>query len=68
MTFIEYLTSMRLEKATELLINTNMRSNEISYEIGYQDAHYFSYIFKKKFGMTPKEYRTRKNNNKNEVE
>ncbi len=60
MTFIEYLTSVRLEKAMELLMCTTMRSYEISYQVGYQDSHYFSYIFKKNFGMTPKEYRARK--------
>jgi two-component system response regulator YesN len=64
-TFIEYLTSVRLEKATELLMCTPMRSSEISYQIGYQDAHYFSYLFKKNFGISPREYRARKSKTKN---
>lgn len=60
MSFVEYLTGIRLEKAKALLMCTNMRSSEIAYEVGYKDAHYFSYIFKKVCGCTPKEYRARK--------
>ena len=56
-TFIEYLTSLRMNKAKELLRCTGMRSSEIAGEIGYKDAHYFSYLFKKTQGMTPSEYR-----------
>lgn len=58
--FVEQLTGIRLEKAKALLMCTNMRSSEIAYEVGYKDAHYFSYIFKKVCGCTPKEYRARK--------
>lgn len=58
--FVEHLTGIRLEKAKALLMCTNMRSSEIAYEVGYKDAHYFSYIFKKVCGCTPKEYRARK--------
>ena len=56
-TFIEYLTSLRMNKAKELLRCTGMRSSEIAGEIGYKDAHYFSYLFKKTQGMTPSDYR-----------
>ena len=56
-TFIEYLTTLRMNKAKELLRCTGMRSSEIAGEIGYKDAHYFSYLFKKTQGMTPSEYR-----------
>ena len=56
-TFIEYLTSLRMNKAKELLRCTGMRSSEITGEIGYKDAHYFSYLFKKTQGMTPSDYR-----------
>ncbi|MDO4323780.1 MAG: response regulator [Lachnospiraceae bacterium] len=59
-TFIEYLTDVRLGKAKELLMCTDMRSSEIGYQVGYKDSHYFSYIFKKICGCTPKEYRARK--------
>lgn len=59
-TFVEYLTHVRLEKAKELLMCSNMRTAEIGYEVGYKDSHYFSYIFKKVVGCSPKEYRNRK--------
>lgn len=60
-TFIEYLTEVRMEKAKEYLTCSAMKTSEIGYEVGYKDPHYFSYIFKKTQGCTPKEYRqTRK--------
>ena len=58
-TFVEYLTGVRLEKAKELLMCSGMRTAEIAYEVGYKDSHYFSYIFKKVVGCSPKEYRNR---------
>lgn len=61
-TFTEYLVYLRLSKARELLRSTDMRSSQIAFEVGYNDSHYFSYIFKKNIGMTPSEYRTRYNN------
>jgi len=56
-TFIEYLTKVRIKKAMEFLKSTTMKSSEIGYSIGYNDPHYFSYLFKKVTGITPKEYR-----------
>ena len=58
-TFIEYLISKRMEKARELLMTTDMRSNEIAFAVGYKDPHYFSYTFKKTQGMTTREFRSR---------
>ena len=55
--FIKYLTDYRMNKAKELLRCTGKRSSEISAEVGYKDAHYFSYLFKKTQGMTPTQYR-----------
>ena len=46
-----------MEKAKELLICTSMKTSEVGFEVGYKDPHYFSYIFKKIQGMSPKEYR-----------
>ena len=62
-TFIEYLTNVRIEKAKELLRSTTLRSSEISQAVGYKDSHYFSYLFKKETGLTPREYRTGKEEN-----
>ncbi len=60
-TFIEYLTRCRIDRAKELLSNTDLRSSEVAYEVGYRDPHYFSAAFKKACGMTPKEYRNSQN-------
>ncbi|MBO4863908.1 MAG: response regulator [Eubacterium sp.] len=62
-TFIDYLTAVRMEKAKELLICTSMKTSEVGFEVGYRDPHYFSYIFKKSAGMSPKEYRRIKKEN-----
>ena len=56
-TFTEYLAQLRLGKAKELLLATDMRSSQIALEVGYSDPHYFSYLFKKAAGMTPSEFR-----------
>lgn len=56
-TFTEYLTHIRLEKAKELLRTTPLKSFEIAAQIGYNDPHYFSYVFKKHLGFSPKEFR-----------
>jgi two-component system response regulator YesN len=56
-TFKEYLTEVRMRRAKELLRSTTLRSFEISYQIGYSDPHYFSYVFRKHTGLSPKEYR-----------
>ena len=57
MTFTQYLNALRIGKAKELLEATDMRSSQISQEVGYNDSHYFSYLFKKTTGATPSEYR-----------
>jgi two-component system response regulator YesN len=59
-TFIEYLTSIRMEKARELLCCTAMKASEVAYETGYHDPHYFSYLFKKINGCTPRDFRIRR--------
>ena len=56
-TFIEYVTDLRMRRAKELLRCSNLRSGEIALEVGYKDAHYFSFLFKKIQGCTPSEYR-----------
>lgn len=56
-TLTEYITDKRMEKARELLRTTDKRSGEVALEVGYRDSHYFSFIFKKTQGCTPRAYR-----------
>ena len=60
MTFVEYVTTRRMEKAKELLRSSNLRSGEIAVAVGYKDPHYFSFIFKKIQGCTPRDFRAGK--------
>ncbi len=55
--FKEYLTRIRLDKARELLRETGMRVYEVAAVAGYPDQKYFCEIFKKRTGMTPRDYR-----------
>lgn len=57
MNFVEYLTKVRMEKAMELLKNTDKKTYEIAYAIGFANPHYFSISFKKYSGMSPSDYR-----------
>lgn len=56
-TFVEYLTSVRMDKAKELLKHTLLKNYEVAARTGYQDPQYFSVLFKKYAGCTPTEYR-----------
>jgi len=56
-TFTEYITTLRIEKAKELLRGRQMRTSDVAADIGYNDPHYFSYLFKKYTGLTPRDYR-----------
>lgn len=56
--FITYLTDYRMQQAVRLILETNEKSYEIADHVGYEDANYFSYVFKRKYGMSPSKYRT----------
>ncbi|MCD8077201.1 MAG: response regulator [Lachnospiraceae bacterium] len=56
-TFSDYLTSVRMEAARELLATTTMTNYEIASRIGYADEKYFGKVFKKEVGIRPGEYR-----------
>ena len=55
--FVEYLTNLRMEKAKEYLRETGLCTYEIADRIGFDDPHYFSLTFRRRTGMTPKQYR-----------
>lgn len=61
--FVNYLTSMRIERAKKLLAQTNMKLSAIAMEIGYNEPNYFSHVFRKMEGISPKEYRSRAQKN-----
>jgi two-component system response regulator YesN len=54
--FIDYLTSVRLKVAEELLLENRLPIKEIACSVGYQDPNYFSRIFRKQKGFSPSTY------------
>lgn len=56
-TFVNYIQSVRIQKAKELLCGTTMKVYEIAYCIGYDDEKYFSQVFRKTEGITPSQFR-----------
>ena len=56
-TYIAYLTEVRLNKAVELLNMTDEKMYVIASQVGYQEQNYFSYVFKKRFGVSPTKFR-----------
>ena len=55
--FVQYLTNVRVEKAKELLKSTDLKTYEIAERIGIPEPTYFSFIFKKNTGETPSHFR-----------
>ena len=53
----EYVRRLRIQRAMELLTDTNLTNSEICQQIGIADYNYFFRIFRKQTGLTPKEYR-----------
>ena len=53
------INQIRLNKAKQLIHITNMSISEIAFSVGYNDSNYFSTAFKKHFGVSPKEYRSK---------
>ncbi len=56
-TFVNYVTDKRLNKAKQLLSETDFSIKEITAQTGYNDQNYFSRLFKNKFGVTPTDFR-----------
>lgn len=57
MTFVEYVTQQRIEAAKFMLTNTDKSITVIGSGVGYQERRYFTKVFQKQTGMSPKEYR-----------
>jgi two-component system response regulator YesN len=60
--YIDYIHCLRLDKAKNLLSNNNLKIMEVSKVVGYMNAYYFTRVFKKKFGITPEEFRKKLEN------
>lgn len=57
--FVRHLTRFRMEEARRLLETTDLKVYEIGERVGYENARYFSEMFKKEYGRTPYEFRSR---------
>ena len=58
LTCIQYINNLRLEKSSILLTSTNNAIMDISLEVGFDNLSYFNKLFKRKYNLTPKEFRT----------
>ncbi|WP_019637654.1 response regulator transcription factor [Paenibacillus fonticola] len=56
-TVLDFVTKVRMERAKELLHNPAAKLQEVSRQVGYQDAKYFSRLFKQYFGELPSRYK-----------
>lgn len=57
--YVGYLTGLRLNKAKELLTETDQKTYSIAAQVGYAEPNYFGYVFKKTFGISPSKFRGR---------
>ena len=55
--YISYLTGVRMKKAAELLESTDEKTYVIAAKVGYDEPNYFSYVFKKRYGVSPNKFR-----------
>lgn len=55
-TLRQYVEEQRIKKSANMLITTNFTLTDIAYECGFSSQAYFSYAFKRKMGVTPREY------------
>lgn len=62
--FRSYLNNIRIEKAKDLLIHSDLSLAEISSQVGFADQSYFNKIFRKQENLTPGQYRTLNSNRK----
>jgi two-component system response regulator YesN len=67
MTFIDHLTNIRMEKVKEILASTDEKVVNIAFDVGYNEPNYLSYLFKKRVGLTPKEFRLQRKHQRGEA-
>lgn len=57
---VEYLISYRLNEAKKLLRNSDLSVTEICYQCGFSESSYFGKVFRRAYGLTPREFRNQK--------
>ncbi|UUZ85008.1 helix-turn-helix transcriptional regulator [Paenibacillus sp. P26] len=62
--FSDYLTEVRIRKAKEPLVHSDLKIYEIADKVGYADQRYFSQVFRKQMGSRPGEYRMKEREKK----
>ena len=60
---VDLVKEIRLGKAEHLVVTTDMSAQEIAFAVGFKESSYFGKCFKKKYNMTPIEYRQHKRRN-----
>jgi two-component system response regulator YesN len=55
--FVQYLTTMRMTRAKELLVKSEGKTYEIAQAVGFTEPNYFSFCFKRYEGVSPSQYR-----------
>jgi AraC-like DNA-binding protein len=56
LSLIEFIRTIKLKKAREYLLKTDLTISQVSYEVGFSDPKYFSKCFQKYFGKSPSQY------------
>jgi AraC-like DNA-binding protein len=56
-TYVDYVTQIRLQQAQRFMNETLLTISEISYRVGFNDFYYFSRLFKKCYGLSPRQFR-----------
>lgn len=59
---LSYFNNLKVEHACELLLHTNLKINQICFRVGFDDSLYFSRLFSKTMGVSPRQYRESNNN------
>jgi two-component system response regulator YesN len=54
--FVDYITERKMKKAVELFLSKSLKIFEVAQLLGYDNAYYFSKVFKKQYGMSPKSF------------
>ncbi len=60
MTVKKFVNDIRLRRAAQILSNKNIHVSEVAYSVGFSDQSYFGKCFKRKYGMSPSEYKQEK--------